>query len=159
MFVIQNFPPERVRMTSSFFSSLVSRGSVLFLVSRDVPGNGDPLAAVRSGSSPSFQIFLHRLQRQVLRSGYTISLEQKGQFCIVLSSRHGYVFTGSLLYFTCLTQLAAFWSYIVDIFLFSWREIFTQIVPDRWNVSEFFKHNRWSISIQGIFIVIYTGLR
>ena len=89
MVAMQNFPLDLVRISSNFFSSLISKGSVLFRFSRDVPGWGDPQAADGSWSSPSFQIFLHRLHRQVLRRGYTISLEQNGQFGIVMSSWHG----------------------------------------------------------------------
>lgn len=85
MVAMQNFPPDRVRISSSLFFNLFSRGSVLFLVAGDLSGSGDTVAAVRSSTSPPFQIFLHRLHRQVLRRGYTISLEQKGQFCIALT--------------------------------------------------------------------------
>ena len=82
MVVIHNFPPDRVRYLSSFFSILVSRGSVLFLNLSEVSGYDEPQVANWSGTSPFFQIYLHRLQRQVLRSGYTLSLEQTGQFGI-----------------------------------------------------------------------------
>ena len=79
MAVIQNLPPDRVRISPNFFSSLVSKGSILFLIPGEVTGAKDPQVSDGPGPSPSFQIYLHRLQRQVLRSGYTLSLEQTGQ--------------------------------------------------------------------------------
>jgi hypothetical protein len=60
-------PSDWVRYLFFGFCSIrVSRGTILFLVLREVPDALDPRAADYSGSSsPSFPIFLHRLQRSV----------------------------------------------------------------------------------------------
>jgi len=109
MVVRQNFPPDRVRISSSRFSILLSRGSVLFLVSHV------PLVPVRSSSSPPFQIFLHRLHCQVLRRGYTISLEQKGQVCIAVSSPDRDVTVFPLCHPVFLTRLLEFCNSLIHL--------------------------------------------
>lgn len=82
MVSIQNFPSDLSRQTVSLLSSLVSRGSAFFLALRDVPEGLEAVDRPES-SSPSFQILLHRLQCQVLRRLYTLSLEQTGQQGII----------------------------------------------------------------------------
>lgn len=81
MVVIQILPLCRVRSSSSFFSMRFSKGSVFFRILMQGSGSGYRNCAVFS--SPAFQICLHRLHRRVLRSGYTISLEQTGHVGMV----------------------------------------------------------------------------
>lgn len=83
MVVRQNLPLDRVRHSSSLFSSRVFKGSVFFRV---IVSTGLQAVARHGSSSSSFQIFLHRLQRRVLRRRYTSSLEQNGQVGMVLHS-------------------------------------------------------------------------
>ena len=101
----QNFPPDRVRISSSFFSSLVWRGSVFFRITGEMSGSGYPKVVIPISSAPSFQICLHRVHRQVLRRGYTLSQEQTGQVGMVILDEVGTATLSDFFYPVCAVRI------------------------------------------------------